>query len=102
MTLRQAKVLRVADPRSGARASHPQRSLDIFERPLKCWNGRMPDSESQRDSISQPRVASLRATLGQRVNTVATLNGLHPLRVWTGYDATPLGLKTLLDADHPG
>jgi hypothetical protein len=55
--------------------------------------------ESQRDSIAKPRVASLRATLGQEKREKSTLNGLRndaSLRRDPRCDATPLlGLKTV-------
>src|SRR2546428_1671013 len=54
------------------------------------------DGESQRDSITQPRVASLRATLGQTHPQVTTLKGLRReahRRHHEQNDATPLGLR---------
>jgi len=46
---------------------------------MKLWHlsGRA-DTESQRDSTTQPRVASLRATLGDRRRCGSTLKGLQP------------------------
>lgn len=52
--------------------------------------------ESQRDSIIQPKVASLRATLGQRRERCTTLKGLyHEARQPKRHDATPFGLSIL-------
>jgi len=60
------------------------------------------DGESQRDSIAQPRVANLRATLGQAQPQVTTLTGLrcaaHPDHQ-ERCDATPMGLTDALRGD---
>ena len=51
-------------------------------------------SESQRDSVIQPRVASLLATLGNVLKNPTTLKGLRPLIDPAA--TTPLGLKNIL------
>ena len=56
------------------------------------------NSESQRDSVAQPRVGSLRATLGQADPQVTTLKGLRRAahrRHHEQNEATPLGLKNV-------
>ncbi|HYV25900.1 MAG TPA: hypothetical protein VFA77_00060, partial [Candidatus Eisenbacteria bacterium] len=57
------------------------------------------NGESQRDSSAQPRVANLRATLGQAHPQVTTLTGLRRAARaghHEGCDATPLGLTDAL------
>jgi hypothetical protein len=56
-----------------------------------------PAPESQRDSTTQLRVASLRATLGLAKKGRTTLKGLcHDANLLEQKDATPLGLKIIL------
>src|SRR5207249_1954399 len=64
--------------RSGRKIAYTHlRVTDATGRELPARLEVVGHGESQRDSIAQPGVASLRATLGQRAKEQATLKGLH-------------------------
>src|SRR5207248_951359 len=87
---------------SPARRSFTGWSSEQKNQPMKKPTRMSRPGESQRDSITQPRVASRRATLGRTTGKKTTLKGLHhdahlgpPPQ--EGRDAIPLGLRDVSD-----